>query len=204
LTVITSLMRDNSTKELVVEMEGNTYKNVQDLSASQIRRLSFTSNVLAKWLGLTQSAGTSAAEGQPATDTSLDAAEAAFAITAAEVAWPAEKPLTPESATPPALPNEPGEAVPPFPAVLPIESEQPVSPAAQPAPDLSEWIPAENLPDQSATPRVPPFFYEPEPEVKPVSTKIPDLVNSFLVPAPLPPPPPKSIAFRSMISCKKN
>jgi hypothetical protein len=193
LTVITSLMRDNTTKELVVEMEGNTYKNVQELSASQIRRLSFTSSVLAKWLGLTQSAEAPAAEGQPASDTSLDAAEAAFAVAAAEAAWPEDKPVTPE---PPVISSLPGTTEPPIPEVLPVEGMHPVTPTAQTAPNLNDWIPAEDLPDQSTTPRVPPFFYEPEPEVKPVSTKIPDLVNNFLTPASLPPPPPKSIAMQ--------
>ena len=49
-TEIAHLIRDNKTQDLVVEMEGNTYKSVHELNPGQQRRLSFTSTVLEKWL----------------------------------------------------------------------------------------------------------------------------------------------------------
>ena len=49
-TEIARLIRDNKTQDLVVEMEGNTYKSVHELNPGLQRRLSFTSTVLEKWL----------------------------------------------------------------------------------------------------------------------------------------------------------
>ena len=47
---IARLMRDMESQDLVVEMEGKPYKSVQELSTTQLHRLSFTSNVLVDWL----------------------------------------------------------------------------------------------------------------------------------------------------------
>jgi hypothetical protein len=47
---LTRLMRDMQTQELVVEMDGKPFKTGNELSPAQLRRLSFTSNVLVKWL----------------------------------------------------------------------------------------------------------------------------------------------------------
>jgi hypothetical protein len=75
---LTRLMRDMQTQELVVEMDGKTFKTGNELSPAQLRRLSFTSNVLAKWLAdttpapeaveepLAGTAGTAAPETIPA------------------------------------------------------------------------------------------------------------------------------------------
>jgi hypothetical protein len=51
LTEIARLMRDNQTQDLVVQMDGKTFTSSLELSPPQQRRLSFSSNVLAKWLG---------------------------------------------------------------------------------------------------------------------------------------------------------
>jgi hypothetical protein len=50
LTEVARLMRDNKNKDLVVEMDGNTFRASSELSPAQQRRLTFSSNVLAKWL----------------------------------------------------------------------------------------------------------------------------------------------------------
>lgn len=193
LAVITSLMRDNTTKELVVEMEGKTYKNVQELSPSQLRRLSFTSNVLVKWLSISQAVEGQVHENQPTSSSPQDVVEPATGDIA-DTGWQLETSGTPEPVTQPFLPDEPNSPIQPLPVVLAVAAEQTPVTVEQPVPDLSDWIPAESIPDQS--PSVPPFFYEPEPEVKPVSTKIPDLVTSILTPAPSPTPVFKSIAMQ--------
>jgi len=45
------LMRNLQTQEMVVKMEGKTFKAAHELSPTQFRRLSLASNVLIKWLG---------------------------------------------------------------------------------------------------------------------------------------------------------
>jgi hypothetical protein len=50
LAELARLMRDMKTQELVVEMDGKPFKTAVELSPTQQRRLSFTSNVLVKWL----------------------------------------------------------------------------------------------------------------------------------------------------------
>lgn len=50
LEEIARLMRDMQSQDLVVEMEGKPYKDVQELSSTQLHRLTFTSNVLVDWL----------------------------------------------------------------------------------------------------------------------------------------------------------
>jgi len=51
LEEIARLLRDKQTQDLVVQMNGKSYNAVQELSTTQQHRLSFTSNVLASWLG---------------------------------------------------------------------------------------------------------------------------------------------------------
>jgi hypothetical protein len=50
LTVLARLMRDLTNQELVVEMEGKTFKSASELSPTQQHRLGIISVVLAKWL----------------------------------------------------------------------------------------------------------------------------------------------------------
>ncbi len=52
LTEVASLWRDTRTQDLVVEMEGTTFKAAHELSPAQQHRLSFTSNVLTRWLAV--------------------------------------------------------------------------------------------------------------------------------------------------------
>jgi hypothetical protein len=63
-------------------------------------------------------------------------------------------------------------------------------------PDISDWIPAETVPSDTVDHHIPPFSVEPNPEVKPVSTNLPDVVGSFLNPTPTPAPVYKSIAMQ--------
>ncbi len=44
------LMRNLQTQEMVVKMDGKTFKAAHELSPTQFRRLSLASNVLLKWL----------------------------------------------------------------------------------------------------------------------------------------------------------
>jgi hypothetical protein len=60
----------------------------------------------------------------------------------------------------------------------------------------SDWIPAETVSTQSKNPVVPPFIAESTPEVKPVSTQLPDVVGGILKPTPPAPPAFKSIAMQ--------
>ncbi|NJD58636.1 MAG: hypothetical protein FIA98_04465, partial [Anaerolineae bacterium] len=193
LVVITSLMRDNTTKELVVEMEGKTYKTVEELAPSQLRRLSFTSNVLVKWLALSQATDSQATANDAATLLS-DSTEPDINPALAESSWQMEEADTSEPVVPPFSLSEPGQLEQPLPVAPIVAAIELPEPTAKPIPELNDWIPAETLPDQSQSPRVPPFFYEPEPEVKPVSTQLPDLVSGILMPAPAPAPVVKSIA----------
>jgi hypothetical protein len=136
VTEVARLMRDVETQDLVVEMDGKTFKTANELSSGQQHRLSFASNVLAKWLG------------QPAPDVS------------------------------PAPVNQPASASPETPA------------------QESDWVPVETIPMEPQTPVVLPFIVEPMPEVKPVSTKLPDVVGGILNPTTTPAPVFKSIAMQ--------
>ena len=143
LTEMARLMRDNQTQDLVVEMDGDSYKSVHELTPVLQRRLSFTSNVLVNWLAAP--APTPATEGDAAGDTQ-DGIEPGLSL------------AEPSSAEP-----MPAEAVTP-----------------EPKPEY-----------------VPPFSVDPELEVKPVSTALPDVVGSLINPSPPPPMPQfKSIAMQ--------
>ena len=154
LTEIARLMRDNQTQDLVVQMDGKTFTSSLELTPPQQRRLSFSSNVLAKWLG------------QPAVDE--PAAPADQSVSSA----PAEQPISPEPAEKPAM-----------------ASPEPPMPA-------SDWIPAETVPSRPQNPVIPAFFTDHNPEVKPVSTQLPDVVGGILKPAHTPTPAFKSIAMQ--------
>ncbi len=145
LTEIARLMRDNQTQDLVVQIDGNTFKSSLELSPPQHRRLSFSSNVLAKWLEQPAATGSNA---------------------------PMELPAPPESVEKPATP----------PLVTP--------------PPASDWIPADSDPIEPQNLVVPPFTTESTSEVKPVSTRLPDVVGGILKPAAAPAPAFKSIAMQ--------
>lgn len=130
-TEIARLIRDNKTQELVVEMDGNSYKNFHELTPVLQRRLNFTSNVLAKWL-----------------------------------AAPAPQPSPEEGAG-----SEPAEPV-------PSDQQSEVDEAA------GSGMPAD---------WVPPFSTDIASEVKPVSTELPDMVDSMLNP-----PPQSASQFKSI------
>jgi hypothetical protein len=80
------------------------------------------------------------------------------------------------------------------PAPEPVGNVEPALPVD--VPDTNEWIPAETLPTDPTIPHVPPFEVEPEPEVKPVSTELPDVVGGIINPTPKPAPVYKSIAMQ--------
>jgi hypothetical protein len=172
LSVMARLMRDIQTQDLVVEMDGKTFRSVSDLSPAQQRRLSFTASVLAKWLSQPNPA---IAQASP--DQSLPA------LMPDDVQL-AEFARAPEPATQPVPPAEPM----PVAEVEPFKLDQ--------LPDNGDWIPADTVPTQSEDRHFPPFASEPTPEVKPVSTKLPDVVGGILNPTPTPAPVYKSIAMQ--------
>lgn len=69
LAEVARLMRDTQTQDLVVGMNGNTFRAANELNPGQSRRLNFASNVLAKWLVET-APPTLPIDDQPATETS--------------------------------------------------------------------------------------------------------------------------------------
>ncbi len=293
------LLRDNTTQDLVVEMEGKTYQHASELPATALRRLSFTSNVLINWLAepapaempATNDLPISAVPAVPAEEpVPTIFSEVLVLPAAAETIQPVEKftpsPFTEELPlpaasgldeplvqpghtvpaftmdeqlepttspiiegeqapiqngpvlsplpadegifTPPAAPVSPfagdWQAVvpeePPLeqPSAVPYASNKPASPAVEPpgpelayspfsaddqpieqslpAPDISEWIPAEYPPETPDEQHVAPFTPEPAEELKPVSTQIPDVVSGILNPTPAPKPEIKSIAMQ--------
>jgi hypothetical protein len=161
---IARLMRDRQTQDLVVQMDGKSFKDVQELSTTQQHRLSFTSNVLVNWLGQGGEAGPAGQEGK------------------AEPGEQAVAPAAPEEALEQPTPPEPADKL--------------EVPFTQDIPSFSEWIPAETLPVDQATSHVPPFDDERVPELKPVSTHLPDMVGGILNPKPKPAPVYKSIAMQ--------
>jgi hypothetical protein len=63
LAEVASLMRDKTTQDLVVAINGNTYRAATELNPGQLRRMHFTSKVLEKWLADTPPAPLSEAPG---------------------------------------------------------------------------------------------------------------------------------------------
>lgn len=128
LSEVARLMRDKQTQDLVVEIDGKTYTAAYELSPAQQRRLTFTSNVLTKWL--TQPAPAPVPEEQPA-------------IIPPDTSLPEFPPMPADSGT--AEPK--AEYVPPF-AAEPVKEVKPVStnlpdmvgglltPTPQPAPQF--------------------------------------------------------------------
>ena len=78
------------------------------------------------------------------------------------------------------------------PSVLPTE-EPGVTPPDEGLP-ADEWLPAEAVQEEAQYDHIPPFMVEPADEVKPVSTKLQDVVGNMLKPTPAPTPEFKSIA----------
>jgi hypothetical protein len=75
-------------------------------------------------------------------------------------------------------------------------AEQLASTVPEPPVTESDWIPAETVLVEPQTHTVPPFMTDPVPEVKPVSTQLPDVVGAILKPTPIPAPVFKSIAMQ--------
>ena len=132
LAEVARLMRDKQTQDLVIGMNGKTFRAASELTPAQSRRLNFASSVLAKWL-----------------------------VTTSPALQPSEEP-----------------------AVTPPEE----------ALQEDEWLPAESVQEQAQYNHIPPFMAEPVDEVKPVSTKLQDVVGGILKPASAPAPEFKSIA----------
>jgi hypothetical protein len=172
LSVLARLMRDTQTQDLVVEMDGKTYKTVSELSPTQQRRLSFTASVLAKWLS-----GTTPTIAQALPDQSLPA-------------------VAPNDAQPAVSAGASEPAVQPFPSAEPLPAAEVEPLRLDQQSDISDWIPAETFPTQPTHSPVPPFAKEATSEVKPVSTKLPDVVGGILNPTPTPVPAFTSIAIQ--------
>jgi hypothetical protein len=71
LAEVARLLRDKTTQELVVTMNGHSFRFASELNPGQLRRLGFTSKVLAKWLadappGLLSDETPVSASGEPA------------------------------------------------------------------------------------------------------------------------------------------
>lgn len=107
LTEVARLMRDHQTKDLVVGMNGKSFKTVHELSPGQQRRLRFSSNVLAKWLAAPAPAPVS---------------EEQTANAPGELAWPEIPPMPAEAIKAESRP----EYVPPF-ELEPVQEVKPVS-----------------------------------------------------------------------------
>lgn len=174
LSEVARLMRDTQTQDLVVEMDGNTFKTASELSPAQQRRLGFTASVLTKWLTQPPPTTTEPTPDLPTLATSDDWAEPAVL---AEIPDTAMQP----AAAPVPVPQ-------PAPEADPLGLNQ--------TPEYSDWIPAESVPTLSTDHHIPPFATEPTPEVKPVSTQLPDVVGGILNPTPTPAPVFKSIAMQ--------
>lgn len=134
LADVARLMRDKRTQDLVVGMNGKTFRAANELNPAQLRRLIFASTVLTKWL----------AETSPA----------------------------------------------------PLPTEEPAITTPEETPEENEWLPAETVQEEAQYDHIPPFMAEPLDEVKPVSTKLTDVVGGILNPAPTTAPEFKSIAMQ--------
>jgi hypothetical protein len=172
LSVLARLLRDVKTQDLVVEMDGKSFKTVNELTPAQQHRLSFTSGVLAKWVSLPI---------PPLASDSSDQSIPAVSPDSAERSVPT---VTPETSVSPDVAGEP----------LPASQTDPAWLEA--LPNISDWIPAETVPSESIDHHIPPFSVDPSPEVKPVSTSITDVVGSILNPPTIPAPVFKSIAMQ--------
>jgi hypothetical protein len=172
LAVLARLLRDLTNQELVVEMEGKTYRSVGELSDAQQHRLGIVSGVLVKWL-------------QPQTP----------------VVTP-EEPEQPIPAVMPAPAEQPEAIVaPPTDALVAaaISSDLPdqfTGTTPEPQPPMNDWIPAEAVAVAAVDRYTSPFVSEPTPRVEPVSTNIPDVMSGILNPATPPAPAFKSIAMQ--------
>ncbi len=146
LAEVARMLRNLKTQDLVVELDGKTYRSRVELTPGQERRLIITANVLHKWLGL-----------------AIPASPAPQAQIAPE----------PAPSAPPASPA-PGVQVSPEAVTS--------APVAPPAPITEAYI-------KPSSAFIAPLMATPQEEaVKPVSTRLPDLVSRVLVP-PVPPAP---------------
>ena len=132
LAEVARLMRDKQTQDLVVGINGKTFRSAKELNPGQTRRLNFASKVLAKWL--------------------IEA------------------------------------------SAEPQTTEEPADTTLEDTQQGDEWLPAESVQEEAQYEHIPPFMAEPEEEVKPVSTKLQDVVGGMLNPTPAPALEFKSIA----------
>jgi len=146
LAEVARMLRNLKTQDLVVELDGKTYRSRAELTAGQQRRLIIAANVLHKWLGL-----------------AIPASPAPQAQIAPEPA-----PSAPPASPAPQVPVAPEPVTP--------------APVVPPAPITEAYI-------KPSSAFIAPLMATPEEEVvKPVSTRLPDLVSRVLVP-PVPPAP---------------
>jgi hypothetical protein len=174
LSELARLLRDLRTQNLVVEIDGKTFSSVSELSPAQQKRLGITASVLAKWLSIPTSAVAQPSTDLPSPTTTPDGAEVFVPV------------VTPEVASPPAV----------APPIEPVPHAEVDTLGPNPLPDLNDWIPVESVPPDTIDHHISPFTEEPSPGVKPVSTDLPDVLGSILVPTPAPAPVFKSIAMQ--------
>ncbi len=172
LSVLARLLRDMQTQNLVVEMDGETFNAVDELSPAQQKRLGITASVLSKWLSLPTPTGA-----QPSSDLPSPAA-------------------TPEGAEAVVPAVTPDPVIQPIPAIEPVPAMEVDTLGQNQQPDLNDWIPAEAVRTETTDHHIPPFAVEPTPKVKPVSTNLPDVLGGILTPTPAATPVFKSIAMQ--------
>jgi hypothetical protein len=177
LSVLARLLRDMKTQNLVVEMDGKTFTAMSELSPAQQKRLGIISSVLAKWLSLPTPIAAQLSSDQSSSDQPSPAAMAVGmeAVVSA---------VTPEPAIQPA------------PVIQPVPAAEVDTHGFNQQPDLNDWIPAEAVPTETTDHHIPPFTVQTTPEVKPVSTDLPDVLGGILTPTQAPAPVYKSIAMQ--------
>ncbi len=194
LSEVARLMRDMKSQDLVVMMEGKTYKTPQELTPALNHRLSFTSQVLSDWLAqapaveVEQAVEQSAVEmGETAVDKSaINEARTDESVAMADIV---------ENV--PAEPSE-GEVESEHPELKPGEDESAISDQVSAEEEIvtseTELNEGSITPPEPAPATAPPYVGEPASEVKPVSMNLQDVISGIINPSPKPALVFKSIA----------
>jgi hypothetical protein len=165
LAEVACLMRDKTTQDLVVNINGNSYRTATELNPGQLRRMHFTSKVLVKWLADTLPT--------PLIDTAIPGA-------AGEPTFNDSSPVIPAPAEATSLPEEwiPAESA-------PDEQENEVHPAfIEPEPPLQTKPVSTQIRDVvsgilNPTPQAPPA-----PEYKSIAMQIDAILQEMIANTP--------------------
>lgn len=125
LAEVASLMRDKTTQDLVVAINGNTFRAARELNPGQLRRLHFASKVLTKWLADTPPPPL---QGEPGTGSPAESDSAELSMDVSLPAAPAE--MAEEWIPAESAPEDPKPEYPaaymspePSPAVKPVSTQ---------------------------------------------------------------------------------